>query len=186
MGQIYYYFVASLPTLFWDATPPFLAEEFLEKSRSYLNETDERLLEDLLDPGADGPGHFKNSLLETWQKFSHDLRNELAYARAVKAGKDPTRFLRGPLAGEFSLTEIVRQATGTDDPLSAEKVLDFYRWQYLEDLGRFHYFDFESLLVYGLKLQILERYQHIRSTQGQERLTQWTHSHPRGESGSIV
>jgi hypothetical protein len=46
--------------------------------------------------------------------------------------------------------------------LEAEKILDQARWNFLDALSFGHYFDFDYLLVYGLKLKILERWEKIQ------------------------
>jgi hypothetical protein len=45
--------------------------------------------------------------------------------------------------------------------LEAEKALDLERWQLLEELACGHYFDLDALLIYALKLLILERWAKI-------------------------
>ena len=46
--------------------------------------------------------------------------------------------------------------------LEAEKILDQARWEFLESLSFGHYFDFDLLLGYLLKLKILERWDKVQ------------------------
>jgi len=43
----------------------------------------------------------------------------------------------------------------------AERALDLERWRLLDELSFGHYFDFDALLIYALKLKILERWLKI-------------------------
>jgi len=106
--------------------------------------------------------------LDSWFRFNQNLRNELAWARALRAGKDPLLHIRGSRAYEPLFIDVVAQAAKAPDPLASEKLLDRFRWQCLDGLLYGHYFDIEVLLVYAFKLQILERYQEIESSKGQE------------------
>ena len=69
---------------------------------------------------------------------------------------------------------LIAKAAETDDPLTGEKIIDRARWQYLEDLMQGYYFEFEVLLVYALKLKLLERYQAIGSERGRELFKEYT------------
>ena len=56
------------------------------------------------------------------------------------------------------------------DLLEAEKLLDRTSWQFLDELEQGHYYDLEFLMVYGLKLKILERHQEYATSKGREGL----------------
>jgi hypothetical protein len=53
--------------------------------------------------------------------------------------------------------ELAAEAAGMINPLEAERLLNRARWQFLEELEVGHYFDVERLVIYSLKLQLLER-----------------------------
>ncbi|GEM_PF-6239854 len=46
-----------------------------------------------------------------------------------------------------------------------EKTLDKFRWQWIESYSEFEYFSLEVLLAYGLKLQIINRWQQLEIIQ---------------------
>ena len=71
------------------------------------------------------------------------------------------------------ISSALEHAVKAADPLSAEKILDQTRSQYLDVLTQFHYFDFEIVLSYALKLQMIERYQRIESGVGKEVLEEY-------------
>jgi len=101
------------------------------------------------------------SILKAWAGFNRNLKNEIARLRAVKFGQDPAVYIREPKTEEISIADIVAQAAKAPDPLTAEKILDRFKWQYLDEIARWQYFNLEFLIVYALKLQILERYRKI-------------------------
>lgn len=47
--------------------------------------------------------------------------------------------------------------------LEAERMLDGERWCMLDELSLGHYFDIDFLIVYALKILILERWERIRT-----------------------
>ncbi len=109
-----------------------------------------------------------NNVANAWMRFNRDFRNELVWFRAKHANKDPLKFTRGVKENNPRLREVIQQAAKMSDLMGAEKVLDWARWQFLDDLASGHYHDFESIIVYGLKLKILERYQEYRSPKGKQ------------------
>ncbi len=172
MRQKYYYFVSSLPSLEFGAPPPFPLEKFLEECQRQMSPKDAEWIQNAV-LGKSPSKALKNPLVRLWIRFNEDFRNELAFARALKAKRDPLSYLQGERSYEPFLANVVAQAIGTDDPLAAEKILDRFRWQRLDDLTFDHYFDVEWLLIYALKLQILERYQMIESHRGEGLLAEY-------------
>ena len=55
------------------------------------------------------------------------------------------------------LAGIAKAILALDSPRAADEELDRVRWRVLEELAFGHYFDVETLVVYLLKLRILER-----------------------------
>ena len=162
----YYYLVASLPTVEFGMSPPCSTKEFLQRCQGQLSSSDLATIEKIL-LSDEGHAHLDNHILKHWAEFNHNFRNEMAYVRAVERGKDPSLYLRGSRASDSFYAAVVTEASQSPDPLTCEKVFDQNRWQYLDELSRFHYFDMEWMIVYALKLKILERYEAIASPQGQ-------------------
>ncbi len=167
MSQAYYYLVASLPRLEFESRPPLSLQDFLKECQGQISERDFQILQKAASAQS-SKTRPKPSLLDSWFRFNQNLRNELAWARALRAGKDPLLHIRGSRAYEPLFIDVVAQAAKAPDPLASEKLLDRFRWQCLDGLLYGHYFDIEVLLVYAFKLQILERYQEIESSKGQE------------------
>lgn len=167
MGRTYYYFVASLPMLDYEGKPPMSVEEFLRQCQQLLVQEDYGFMQKLLtEDEYEIKTH--NYALRSWAQFNQNFRNEIAYFRAKRANKDPKEYLRGEHSGDTNLHDIIQQASKASDPLAAEKILDRTKWQFLDTLISGHYFDIEVLIVYGLKLKILERYQAVGSPRGNE------------------
>ncbi|MDO8580663.1 MAG: DUF2764 family protein [Candidatus Omnitrophota bacterium] len=167
MGRDYYYFVASLPSIFFEKKPSLSLEDFLKDAERLLEDNDYRLVREMIQ-GNEGNIPPSNAVSKKWFFFNRDLRNELAYIRAKNANKDPQQYIRGEWPGPGRFTDLAQNVLKAPDPLTGEKILDHARWQDLEDLGMGHFFDLEAVVIYGLKLKILERYQLISSSRGEE------------------
>ena len=74
-------------------------------------------------------------------------------------------------------------------PLEKEKRLYEARWRYLEELGTNIFFTLESLIVYYLKLQLLEKLEQFDRERGEEKFsaiyTQIRESADRDENSKI-
>jgi hypothetical protein len=63
---------------------------------------------------------------------------------------------------------IARNAFHQESPLAGELMIQRGRWGILDELEFGHYFDLERLIVYKLKLEILENKAGIRIPEGKE------------------
>ena len=161
----YYYFVAQLPTLRPDDNLPLTLEGFLSQAAQFLSPGDYQRLHDALF-GDPLKVKDRRGVAGAWIDFNHRFRNELAFYRATRAKKDPSLYLRGDRRPDFYITQLIEEAARAENPLAAEKILDKARWHYLEEMLLGHFFDFEVVLIYGLKLKMMERYQFVDSDEG--------------------
>jgi hypothetical protein len=164
MPAYYTFLVSSLPMLNFSAKPPFSLEEFLVKCKNLIPDKELEILiracrQDVYALGCQGPASLKK-----WAEFEVALRNELARARAARRKTDPLKFLRSPDSPQVQISHLAATAYRSISILEAEKILDQARWSFLEDLSFGHYFDFDYLLIYGLKLKILERWDRIQKS----------------------
>ena len=167
MSKNYYYFVASLPLLFFDSKSSMSLEKFLEDCRRFLSEKDFLLLAALFDEEENFfSAHNKFSC--DWLEFNRICCNEMVCFRAERDKKDPVAYLRGERKIEPVIISLIQQAAKLDNLLEAEKIFDEAKWKYLDEVTLGHYFDLEYVLAYGLKLRILNRYQEIYSDKGKE------------------
>lgn len=161
----YYFLVSSLPFLLPQVDVEIGYDEFMETCRRHLTPREwETLQACRLDLSGDGLG--QHPLLTRWIQWETSLRNEVVLLRAHNLKIEPERWVREN-NGPAGLFDIAREAVHQENPLEAEKILDDARWRYLDELGVGHFFDFESLLVYSLKLQILERKRLLTVEKGQ-------------------
>jgi len=161
----YYYMIASLPLLQIDSPPPFSIEDLYYSCRGNIDDSDLFLLKSLsLEPGIAGG----NAFLEQWYGWETALRNELVRLRSQKKGMDSEKHLR---EGDVfpGIPEIAREAFTQDSPLAGEETLNRARWMKLDELEVGHYFDMVKLMVYALKLQLLQRQGSFTEKLGKER-----------------
>ncbi len=155
MSGGYYYLVASLPHLKFGTAPRLTPGEFLRRCAAQVSAADYRILAET-ELFQTRPARTALALLDRWHDRERTLRNALASARAkrlgVTAAGHPRDFRHDP-----RLAEIARHLLALDSPLAADEELDRLRWRFLEELAFGHYFDVEILVVYLLKLRILER-----------------------------
>lgn len=164
MARKYYYFLASLPALFLGQKLPMTIEEYLDRCQSALSPEDAEAVHLAVyeDPLA------KSGVAARWSQMRHDFKNELAYERAMRAGKDPLKYIRGQRSMDSFLRDIVLQSLNTQDPLESQKLFDYRMWELLDEMESGHYFDCENAVIYGLRLNILKRMEDITSYRGKE------------------
>jgi hypothetical protein len=167
----YYYAAAALPMLFLSEKPAIDSEEFISFCREQLTEADFAVLTaSRLDGAAEDAALSAargGMILKKWHSWETALRNELVQQRAVRLKKDPADYTA---AGEeiIGMEETAKNAVSGEDPLETEKKLYEARWQYLEELGTNIFFTLESLIVYYLRLQLLEKLNKFDRERGEE------------------
>lgn len=162
MPAYYTYLISSLPMLNFSAKPPFSLEDFFTKCKNLIPEKDLEILRSVGEQDAHSLAIQNIDSLKQWAHFEIALRNELARARAARKKADPLKFLRLPDSPQAQISHVAMAAYRSISILEGEKILDQARWNFLEALSLGRYFDFDYLLVYGLKLKILERWDKIQ------------------------
>ena len=147
----------------FSAKLPFSLEDFFTKCENLIPEKEFKILRSVCGQDSYSSDTHGMDSLKQWVNFEIALRNELVRARAGRKKIDPLKFLRLPDCSRSEQISLVAMiAYRSTSVLEAEKILDQARWNFLEDLSFGHYFDFDYLLVYGLKLKILERWEDIQ------------------------
>jgi len=163
MSRYYFFFAATLPSLFFGSSAPFADGEFLERAERNLDPSDFRVLRAAtLDPPEDGKdrsaGCHVLGLHDAWDR---ELRNALAALRAERLGRIPKIYLRPSLGSADSVADRARSTAAAafkaETPLEGEIAIEKGRWALLDGESPFQTFDIESLVAYRLELQILER-----------------------------
>ncbi|MFH1413583.1 MAG: DUF2764 family protein [Candidatus Omnitrophota bacterium] len=158
MPTFYTYLISSLPMLHFGAKPPFAFDKFLEICQDKIPQEEIDIIKQAcfgLDYQAPRP------TLGEWYVFDTALRNELVKIRAAHKHIDPLKYIRTDEYSSPSIAHIASSAYRTLSVLESERILDQARWQRLDELSLGHYFDLDFLIIYALKLQILERWERI-------------------------
>jgi len=145
MSNKYHYLVCSLPYLELEKEAPITADIFLSECGKWLTVREMSVLmntdvEDF-EIKKDDP-----KIMRDWKFFDLSLRGLLASARAS---------LKGSRQGK--IPDEIKDVFDQPDPLMMEKRLAGKRWEYLDESGFGNYFDFNYLMLYLLKLRVIER-----------------------------
>ena len=141
----YYYLVSQLPILNFGLKTYMTTEYFLDQARKWLDGKDFSLLSGAsLSDFSRIPD--ESGILKEYKNFELNLRRELTLVRKSKKEKYDYK------PEVFSLS-LIKEA----NPLEAEKELLKLRWEYLERKEQGHYFDLTFIVIYFLKLQIMQR-----------------------------
>jgi len=170
MSGGYYFLVASLPHLSLRAAPPLTTGQFLRRCAAQISATHYRILAEVERFQAQPTGTGL-ALLDRWHERERALRNALAVVRAQRLGVAAAAYLRN-FRQDPSLAEIAQRLLMLDSPLAADEELDRLRWRFLEELAFGHYFDLETVVIYRLKLHLLERRARFNPTVGAALLDQ--------------
>lgn len=140
--------------------PPFSSEKFLELCRQFILEADVEAIKKAAISGEYITTEI-HPTLKKWQDFDTSLRNELVKIRCLHKHIAPEKYLRAEGYVEAHIIHLATVVHRIPDLIEAEKLLDQERWYFLDALSFGHYFDLDFLLIYALKLFILERWDKI-------------------------
>ncbi len=156
MGNKYYYLVASLPYLKFQKHPLISKEAFLDECAKWLSEKDKALLE-----SVDFRKEKKetNELIGKWDEFDKGLKREIARFREAKKSGMP----------EKSLSDTARSIMAEENPFLVEERFEKTRWDFLLNEELKYSFDINTLIIYFLKLEIMERLSEFNKEKGEEK-----------------
>ena len=154
----YYYLASSLPFLQFKEAPALTYGDFLEQCSMWLNSHEmTQVASARIDIESIVLENVSNDLLWSWIVFENSLRNELVRLRAGDVGVSPDAYVRTHIDSDPTIALLAREAMKDPSPLKVEFSLLEARWNFLEDHIVGHYFDLTAVIIYGLKLQLLER-----------------------------
>ena len=174
MADLYYYLVSSLVILDFEKPAPLTYAEFLEDCQRLVTPGDFEILEKATLEFDDETS--SNPTLQNLARFNRRFKNELVRARAKKMDRNSSDYIRGDRYVDQAAIDVINHALKAENPLEAEKILDRYRWQMINDVEQRHFFDLTFLMAYGLKLQLLDRYVEIASEKGNEKFEEYKKS----------
>lgn len=160
----YYYAVSSLPQLYFESESYPSSEQFLTLCEENLSKGDlhaVRMLDDA-EGNIGGP-----SLLKKWSAWNRSFKADLAILRGQQLGKNVEDYQQ--IERVSGTEDLAREAFQAANPLAAEEVVERGRWQVLEELEVGHYFDLQKLLIYKLKISILDRMSSFDKDKGQQK-----------------
>ena len=166
MNEAYYYFTATLPYLDFGSIPPMPDEAFLDECERLLTNDDFSVMQGFLSQREKLNSH--NDAVNALAQYNRDFRNEIVWFRMQKVHKDSGDTMRKTRAGSLSIIETIQQASKMPNLLEAEKFLDKARWQHWDHFLMGRQSGLEFIIVSGLKLKILNRYNEINSPKGRE------------------
>ncbi len=132
--------------------------------------------------------HCPDSLMRRWYQMNLDVTNLMTAMIARKQGWKVGDFVKGE--GEvqdmirtndqhdFSLSNLydfvpeVMKIVDEDDPVRKERMLDAFKWAWLDEQTFADVFSIEAVFAYLCKLEIQERWSHLDVEQGKETFEQ--------------
>ena len=142
----YYYFVTTLPMLFFGREAGITNEQFLDEAKKWLSAKDYDLLAQL-DMGAMTSEVRGNKVVQAYSSFEAELKHDIAnWRKAVQRNLD--------YKPETVPVSLLKEG----NPLEVEMKLLQLKWDLIDQMEREHDFDLGFVVLYYLKLQILQRY----------------------------
>lgn len=125
-----------------------------------------------------------NSFLRRWFKLEHDIAATFAALTADKYKLERDKYILGdsPLynllrAGDWSeisyadegeMVAVMRKISEEENLAIREQKIDDYKWKLLDEETFTDIFSINAMLVYLLKLQLLERWEKLDKVQGEQ------------------
>ncbi|MBN1996108.1 DUF2764 family protein [candidate division KSB1 bacterium] len=166
----YYYFISTLPMLFFDREVQLQREVFLDEASRWLSGGDYKILTsmDMRTISGEIGGH---PIARWYSRFETGLRRETAAWRTAQKNNQDYKTTLFPVA-------LLKEG----NPLDVEKKLLKLRWDELDERERDYHFDLAYVMIYYLKLQILYRLSTFNKEKGLEKFQKlyevnvWTES----------
>ena len=162
----YYYTVSALPYLTYDGGLRLSIDDFLSLCRDTLSPLDWSILEKI---GLRGSFESGNGTHAAWTVFETALRGEIAKLRAQKRGAESDAPRQGALSA--LVIDTARAAVNEISPTAAEDLLLRTLWRFLDELEVGHHFDLDKIILYYLRLRILELKDLRNKEKGREEFT---------------
>ncbi len=156
MQSKYYYLISSLPLLQFAAKPEIEIKKFLSECEKWVGPLELWALRRASIDSSTIPCQ-RNQTLMRWREADSCLRDDLSKAREITQNSQGEKL-------PASMASVFAQAT----PLLMEKEFARKQWIMLDELESGHYFDTDMLIVYFLKLQILERFAAFNKDEGMQ------------------
>lgn len=126
-----------------------------------------------------------NKFISEWYKLNLDLTNMLTAFIARKYGWNVSDYIYGDnevnemirnnntkdfdLRHEYDYVADIMKIVDTDNPVDKERLIDAFKWNWLDEATFFDVFSIEAVFAYLCKLEIIDRWQHLEPEIGQAR-----------------
>ena len=126
-----------------------------------------------------------NKFIASWYKLNLDLTNMLTAFIARKYGWNVSDFIYGDnnvnemirnnntkdfdLKHEYDYVVDIMKIVDTDDPVDKERLIDAFKWNWLDEATFFDVFSIEAVFAYLCKLEMMERWEMLEPEKGQAR-----------------
>lgn len=161
--SFYYYLIASLPMLRPDDAGGMTLKKFMDLCEEHVSPSEMDILKNASLENVRGVSSDRN--LALWEEREREMRNQLVVLRAKRSGLPATDFLFDEREDLF-VSPMMKEIFEEPSPLKAENRLNDLRWSLLNELETGHYFDFDHLVIYCLKLQLIEKMSIIEPDKG--------------------
>ena len=162
----YFVFASALPAVsFDDSSAAFSCEDFLHMAEEYLTEDDCTKLRKISLDGAclpaaefaagEEPFVAPSDPVALFYMWDTQLRNEIALRRGGMRSGFQEKYVA---AVDGSLPQETVRCFEAENPWSKARAADRLRWQKLEELSVNHNYDWEYILLYYLKIQLLAKW----------------------------
>lgn len=148
----HYYLISSLPMLSLDKGLPFSYAEFMDICRDHLGKAEYAELESAVLEASGDP---RSPLMRKWKAYLGKVASVLKAQRAKKLGWNGGDVVA--LGNDPVLSERIQRAVDVMNPLEGEKEILAVYFDFLQSNSSLSPFSMDNLLLYALKLQILER-----------------------------
>ncbi len=156
MANKYYYLISSLPYLTFEGDSRPAREYFISECRKWLVPRDLTTLLDA-DISSIEVKPIDTGLIKEWKEFRMDLRKAISEVRSARK-----------ISSERRIPDLVKEVFDQGTPLDMEKTLEKMEWDFLEEKEIDYHFDLNWLIVYSLKIGILERLAEFDKERGRQ------------------
>lgn len=150
--------------LSFNEAPSISNEWFMDFCRQQCSDNDLKVLQNTkLAPEETKSG---NSFLDQWNKWESSLRFSIAEKRVNNV--DFTFEIPKKTSFSTDVLQISTKVLNEQNPCHAEVMLDDARWSFIETIEYGNFFNFNNLVAYSLKLQLLKRKFSMTQIKGKE------------------
>ena len=158
----YYYFATTLPMLVMGRECPISYDEFMRSAKRYLSKKDYESLSSL--SAVSFSSNPSSRVAREWKEFHDRIEELIVQERAAVLGFEGY----GKSEGEDkALRERIHSIVNDMDPLEAEKAILSMYFDFLSSRAGGSPFSTETLMIYALKLQLMERAAAFSQEKGQ-------------------